>query len=294
MKGEQDVEKVIDIEDRIPSMRKKRRRRANMSFLLLVVIFVLVLLALLYFQSSLSDVSNISINETVLHESEEYKDQSGLYKGQSLWGFRAGDIEANIKNIPGVKDAKVKREFYNDVTIHVTEWEPIAYVENQTQYDLLLENGDRLETTDPDILSHAPILSGFTETDVTDRMIEQLQEMDGSVFELISELRYEGKDKIDVFMSDGYEVHAVILGFADKMSYYPDIIAQLPKEEKGVLDIEIGVYFKTYTDFYKEPDPVNAEEPEDGQDAHTDKGEPVEIEIDPDKEGESGQETEES
>ncbi|ARF15244.1 MULTISPECIES: cell division protein FtsQ/DivIB [Sporosarcina] len=284
------MEKVIDIEDRIPSMRKKRRRRANMSFLLLVVIFVLVLLALLYFQSSLSDVSKISINETVLQESEYYKGQSGLYKGQSLWGFRAKDIENNLEKIPGVKEAKVKRDFYNDVSINVTEWEPVAYIENQTQYDLLLENGDRLEATDPDILSHAPILSGFTEPDVTERMIKQLQKMDSTVFELLSELRYEGEDKIDVFMSDGYEVHALILGFADKMSYYPDIIAQLPKEEKGVLDIEIGVYFKTYTDFYKEPVPVDVKIPQPVEESNVTKGKPAEVEIN--KEEKSEQETE--
>ncbi|PIC58867.1 cell division protein DivIB [Sporosarcina sp. P12(2017)] len=284
------MEKVIDIEDRIPSMRKKRRRRANMSFLLLVVIFVLVLLALLYFQSSLSDVSKISINETVLQESEYYKGQSGLYKGQSLWGFRAKDIENNLEKIPGVKEAKVKRDFYNDVSINVTEWEPVAYIENQTQYDLLLENGDRLEATDPDILSHAPILSGFTEPDVTERMIKQLQKMDNTVFELLSELRYEGEDKIDVFMSDGYEVHALILGFADKMSYYPDIIAQLPKEEKGVLDIEIGVYFKTYTDFYKEPVPVDVKIPQPVEESNVTKGKPAEVEIN--KEEKSEQETE--
>ncbi|PIC68846.1 cell division protein DivIB [Sporosarcina sp. P21c] len=292
MKGEQDVEKIIDIEDRIPSMRKKRRRKANMSFLLLVVIFVLVLLALLYFQSSLSDVSNISINETVLHKSEEYKDQSGLYKGQSLWGFRAKDIEKNIKKIPGVKDATVSRDFYNDVSIHVTEWEPVAFIENQGQYNLLLENGDRLETTDPDILSHAPILSGFTDPEVTERMIGELQMMDSTVFELLSELRYQGEEKIDVFMSDGYEVHAVILGFADKMSYYPDIIAQLPKEEKGVLDIEIGVYFKTYTDFYKEPVPIDVEIPQPTEESATTKGKPVEVEMN--KEEKSEQNTEEN
>lgn len=286
------MKKVIDIEDRIPSMRKKRRRRANMSFLLVVIIFVLILLALLYFQSSLSDVSKIAINETALHDSEEYKDQSGLYRGQSIWGFRTKDIENNIKKIPGVKEAKVNREFYNDVSISVTEWEPVAYIENNTQYDVLLENGERLVTADPDILSHAPILSGFNEPDVTAKMIDELQEMDSSVFGLLSELRYEGQDKIDVFMSDGYEVHAVILGFADKMSYYPDIIAQLPKEEKGVLDIEIGVYFKTYTDFYAEPEPVDVELPEPGEEVEIEKDKPVEVEIN--EEGESEQQTEEN
>lgn len=285
------MDKVIDIEDRIPSMRKKRRRRANMSFLLVVIVFVLILLALLYFQSSLSDVSEISINETILHDSEEYKEQSGLSRGQSIWGFRVKDIEENIEKITGVKEAKVNRHFYKDVSIHITEWEPIAYIESDARYDVLLENGERLETTDPDILSHAPILSGFNEPDSIARMIDELQEMDSSVFGLLSEIRYGEQDKIDVFMSDGYEVHAVILGFSDKMSYYPDIIAQLPKEEKGVLDIEIGVYFKTYTDFYAEPEPVDAELTEPGEEIEIEKGTPIEVEIN--EEGESEQQTEE-
>ncbi|MDV6376797.1 FtsQ-type POTRA domain-containing protein [Sporosarcina sp. GW1-11] len=284
------MDKVIDIEDRIPSLRKKRKRKANKKFLLLVAIFLLVLLALLYFQSPLSDVQDISINNTTLNDSESYKNQSGLYTGQSFWGFRTRDIERNLMNITGVKEVSVSRKYWNDVSIEVTEWKPVAYIENKTQYDLLLENGERMETKDTEALLHAPILSRFTEPEAIERMIQQLQEMDNSVFELISELRYKGDDKIEAFMNDGYEVHAPILGFADKMSYYPDIIAQLPKEEKGILDMEIGVYFKTYTDYYKEPEQQPLEEAGPG-------GKPVElegkkIEIEMGQEGESEQESE--
>ncbi|WP_158232438.1 cell division protein FtsQ/DivIB [Sporosarcina sp. P13] len=284
------MDKVIDIEDRIPSLRKKRKRKANKKFLLLVAIFLLVLLALLYFQSPLSDVHDISINHTTLNDSESYKNQSGLYTGQSFWSFRTRDIEKNLLKITGVKEVSVSREYWNDVSIKVTEWKPVAYIENKTQFDLLLENGERMETKDPEALLHAPILSGFTESAVIERMIQQLQEMDNSVFQLISELRYKGDDKIEAFMNDGYEVHAAILSFADKMSYYPDIIAQLPKEEKGILDIEIGVYFKTYTDYYKEPEQQLLKE--DGP-----VGKPVEveerpIEIEVGQEGESEQESE--
>ncbi|AXH98624.1 cell division protein DivIB [Sporosarcina sp. PTS2304] len=278
------MEKVIDIEDRIPSLRKKRKRKANKKFLLLVAIFLLVLLALLYFQSPLSDVHKISVNDTTLNDREVYVERSGLYVGQSFWGFRTKDIEENILSITGVKEVSVRRDNWNDVSITVTEWQPVAYIENKVQYDLLLENGDRMETDDPEALLHAPILSGFSDPAIIERMIEQLQELDATVFTLISELHYKGQNKIEAFMNDGYEVHATIHGFADKMSYYPDIIAQLPKEEKGILDMEIGVYFKTFTDYYKEPEPDVLEEDKPV-------GKPVEIEG-ANIESESGQEGE--
>ncbi|WP_153731204.1 cell division protein FtsQ/DivIB [Sporosarcina obsidiansis] len=258
------MDKVIDIEERIPSMRKKRRRKTNKRFILLVALFLVVLLSLLYFQSPLSDVKDISINDTKLADGVFYKDQSGLFTGQSLWGFHTKDIEKKLLKIPSVKEVTVSRKFINHVTIKVTEWEPIAYIENKAQFDLLLVNGERIEVNDPDSLLHAPILSGFTEPDVIEQMIQQLQQMDNSVFELISEIHYTEEDKIKVFMNDGYEVHAAINSFAEKMSYYTEIIAQLPKEEKGVLDVEIGVFFKTYTDYYNElgQGEKNEQEPE--------------------------------
>lgn len=257
------MDKVIDIEERIPSMRKKRRRKTNKKFILLVALFLIVLFSLLYFQSSLSDVKQISINDdTELQEGKYYVGQSGLFIGQSLWGFKTSDIEQKLRRITGVKEASVSRAFINNVNIHLTEWKPVAYLENKEKFDLLLENGDEIATDNPDTLLHAPILSDFTERPVIEDMIEQLKEMDSSVFELVSEIHYTDEDTIKVYMNDGYEVHAAISSFAEKMQYYPEIIAQLPKEEKGVLDIEIGVFFKTFTDYYQELGQEEEHEPE--------------------------------
>lgn len=50
------MEKVIDIEDRIPTLKEKRRRRTNKKFSILLFLFVFTLLVLLYFQSSYSQV----------------------------------------------------------------------------------------------------------------------------------------------------------------------------------------------------------------------------------------------
>lgn len=256
------MDKVIDIEDRIPSMREKRRRRTNKKFLLLLTLFILVLLFLLYFQSPLSKVNDITINDTVLQEGKVYKDNSGLFKGQSLWGFKKSDIEKKLRKVPGVKDADVSREFLNNISVHITEWKPIAFIEDQNQFHMLLENGDLLEHVEPHAMTNAPILSGFDEKRALKLLIAQLQEMDSSVHEQLSQITYKSEDRIQVYMNDGNEVHAVLPTFAEKMTYYPDIAAQLPKNEKGVIDMEIGVYFKSYSDYYQglEAGAVNEQE----------------------------------
>ena len=57
-KGGAKMDKVIDIEERIPSMREKRRRKTNKKFLFMLTVFVVALLAILYFQSPLSKVED--------------------------------------------------------------------------------------------------------------------------------------------------------------------------------------------------------------------------------------------
>ena len=55
------MDKVIDIEERIPSMREKRRRKTNKKFLFMLTVFVVALLAILYFQSPLSKVERLPL-----------------------------------------------------------------------------------------------------------------------------------------------------------------------------------------------------------------------------------------
>ena len=54
------MDKVIDIEERIPSMREKRRRKTNKKFLFMLTVFVVALLAILYFQSPLSKINELA------------------------------------------------------------------------------------------------------------------------------------------------------------------------------------------------------------------------------------------
>ena len=51
---------------------------------------------------------------------------------------------------------------------------------------------------------------------------------------------------IIAFMNDGNEVHATLRTFAEKMQYYPALVKQLEPDQKGIIDMEVGTFFKSF------------------------------------------------
>lgn len=264
-----EMEKVIDIEERIPSMREKRRKKANFKFIFIIAIFLFALLVILYFQSSFSRINSIHVKGGTLHETTFYEEESGLSIDGSFWDFSTKGVKQELEKIDSVEEAKVSRKWINNVEIAITEWQTVAYVENAGRYNALLENGEVFseEIIVPE--NKAPILNGFTDEKIRDRMTKQLLKMDKNVYAVISEVIFTGsdidQDSITAFMDDGYEIHAAIPSFAEKMAYYEDIISQLTDHEKGVIDIEVGTFFTPFTKKYG-----NAEEEEEEEDDEID------------------------
>ena len=248
------MEKVIDIEERIPSMREKRRRRTNKKFLFVVMIFFIALLIILYFQSPLSRIKEITISGATLHDQEYYLLNSGLAKDKPLWGFRIQTVENSLSEIDVVKKSTVSRKWMNDIEINISEWGTIAYLEERGQYSLLMENGELFSTERVMPEADIPVLNGFDNPEVRKRMSTQLMNIDKSVYHIISEIIFTGTDgdleSLTVYMDDGYEVRAVISSFSESMDYYPDITAQLNGLEKGVIDMEVGTFFTPYSEVY--------------------------------------------
>lgn len=260
------MDKVIDIEERIPSLREKRRRKTNKKFLFMLTVFVVALLAILYFQSPLSKLETIKVSGAVLHDNAFYKEQSGLTVENSLWSFSTGDIEKSLEKIEGVQKASVSRKWFRNIEITVNEWKTVAYLEDGGQYSLLLESGETFPTGMLLPEAESPVLNNFKNPDTLKRITAQLLKMDATVYHLISEIIVTGDEKdsdsITVYMDDGFEVRAFISTFAEKMAYYPDITAQLNSYEKGVIDMEVGTFFTPFSKVYGltgEEDPIDEE-----------------------------------
>lgn len=249
-----EMEKVIDIEERIPSMREKRRRRTNRKFIVMIAIFLFALLLILYFQSPYSRIDKIHIKGAELHDKHYYEQTSGLVAGELLWGFSAAKVAQQLERIDEVESVSISRKWLRDVEITINEWTTLAYIEKEGSYQALLENGSVFSEEFVTPNSKVPILTNFTTASARERIIKQLNAMDGDAYTLLSEVVYTGTKEdpttITAYMDDGYEIHAVISTFAEKMVYYSDITAQLSEYEKGVIDFEVGTFFTPYSVLY--------------------------------------------
>lgn len=233
----------------------------------MLTVFVVALLAILYFQSPLSKIGEISVSGAVLHEPAFYEEQSGLTADNPLWSFRTEKIEETLAAVSGVEHVVVSRKWLRNIEIVISEWETVAYIEEAGQYSLLLENGETFPTGLLPLEVEAPILNNFGNEDSLKRISDQLLKMEADVYQLVSEIILEeiedDADSITVYMDDGFEVRAIISTFAEKMEFYPEITAQLKGYEKGIIDMEVGTFFVPFSKVYglveEEADPVDEE-----------------------------------
>src|SRR5690606_9286235 len=115
----------------------------------------------------------------------------------------------------------------------------------------ILENGTILSNNPTaEVPGNVPILSGFEEDHILEEMAKQLMELPSEIVNAISEIHYTPnkthKYQINLYMNDGFEVSASILTFADKIIHYPSFITELDPDTKGIIDLEVGSFFKSY------------------------------------------------
>lgn len=274
-KGVEMMEKVIDITERVPAMKKRRKRRTNFKFAFLTTIFLIIILLLLYFQSPYSDVQKIHMQGSILKDETYYIEQSGITLNESIWGFKIDDVEKAIAKNDWVKSVEVQRKFVNKINITIEEWHKVAYISRDGEFYPMLENGIVFNESSEMVPVDAPIFLKFEDESLRKKILKQLASLKPEVLSLISQINANSMESdpyaITLFMNDGYEVRAEVNTLAEKLNYYPSIVAQIENEdafEKGIIDIEVGSYYRPYSEEYaiKIPDEVEGIEGEEKDD----------------------------
>ncbi|CAH0311033.1 Cell division protein DivIB [Peribacillus frigoritolerans] len=89
-------------------------------------------------------------------------------------------------------------------------------------------------------------------------LLEELDKLPDEIQNAISEIHYAptktDEYHIVMFMNDGFEVSATSRTLYEKMIHYPSIVSQLDPNVKGVIDLEVGSYFKAYEDAEQKED----------------------------------------
>ncbi|MDX8044930.1 FtsQ-type POTRA domain-containing protein [Gracilibacillus sp. S3-1-1] len=244
--------RVVSIEDRIPKLKQERRKKANRKLIFYLLIFFVLVFIVIYLQSPMSYVKNITVNGLQFLPEEEIIEQSEIEEPVNFWRVKTKELEDNIMTHPQVKEAEVSKSFPNTIVMDVQELTHVAYVELDGKINPLLENGDVLhELKSSDIHGDVPILKGFKDNNYLHEIAEELGNLSPYISALISEAYWEPTEsnpyRITLYMTDGQEVESTIRNLAHHLDSYPSIASQLDNDQEGIIKIDqSGAVFTPY------------------------------------------------
>lgn len=242
--------KLVALEDRIPKLKQQRRRKANRRLISLLFLFFSLIAIVVYVKSPLSHVKNIIVKGNEEYSNNEILEKAGITKKNNIWQIKGQVIAAELERLQEIKKASVKILWPNSVIIQVKENKRMAYLKRDALFYPVLDNGTVLSNGQSNLPVNAPVLIDFNEGTVLSEMVIELKELPEEILNSISEIRYTpnktDKYHISSYMNDGFEVSATIRSYADKMSHYPSIISQLDFNKKGIIDLEVGLFFRAY------------------------------------------------
>ncbi|MEK3887059.1 cell division protein FtsQ/DivIB [Bacillus sp. FSL K6-3431] len=243
--------KVLSLEERIPKIKEHRKRKANRRLILLLSLFFLLIVSVVYFQSPLSHIKKIEISGNEKMSAKDILSVTGLTEGLNIWKVDKHFAKEKLMDLSEIKKVDISIAFPNILKIDLVENATIAYVENKQNFYPLLETGEVLKKGQRmNLVENAPILVNFESGAILETLAVELEQLPPEIVHVISEIRYDpnktDKYHIYLFMNDGNEVQASISSFSEKMVHYPSYISQLDPDIRGVLDLEVGSFFKAY------------------------------------------------
>jgi cell division protein FtsQ len=257
--------KVVSIEDRIPKLKEQRKKKANRRIIILLTLFFLLVISIVYFQSPLSKIREIHVTGNSYIPTNDIIEASNLTDKTVVFNLKKDDIKKRILTLPEVKNVDVSIKFPNDVSIQIEEYRQLGYIMQEGTLKPLLETGSVNHYLNGAMNPIGPVITNFGDKDILNVLVKQLKVMDEEIRNSISQIIYSPKDTdkfgIIAFMNDGFEVRGTLRTFAEKMSYYPAVVKQLPPDNKGIIDLEVGLFFKSYqSELNREADEEESEE----------------------------------
>lgn len=242
---------IVALEDRIPKLKEQRRKKANRRLIFLLFLFFSLIAIIVYLQSPLSHVKKIMVKGNEAISVSKIIQESGITERTNIWKVSNQKVSAKLLGIQEIKDANVKVKWPNTIIIQIKENQRIGYVKKDTEYYPVMENGVILNNDHFRSLPiSAPILYNFKEGAVLKEMLSELTKIPKAVLNSISEIHYTPTktDQLHIlmYMNDGFEVSATLSDFSEKMSNYPSIISQLDANKKGMIDLEVGSFYKAF------------------------------------------------
>lgn len=255
--------------------RKNKKEKWNkriLPFFLIFIFHLFFLIILAYFISPLSKVEMITVKGNQDVYDQLIIDESSIEIGDLVYKSKEkflDDEKKIVSNLTQISKSKLTLEELNQIVIEVEEFNTVAYIAKDESYRRVLENGQVLDEPYSISLGNQLILSEFEEGEPLNRMIDQLKKIEKPILNLISEIQLVKKRSnplfIEVYMNNGNRILSKIPDFSEKIPYYPQMVEAV-EGEKGVFDMEAGIYFVPFKDNKNKDAGVNEEKKEEIED----------------------------
>ncbi|UUZ96086.1 FtsQ-type POTRA domain-containing protein [Paenibacillus sp. P25] len=221
-------------EDRLPVIKKPSlRSRSSKKLLLFLFIFFITLLLVLFFQSSLSEITRVEIEGQQLVSENEIRQAAAVKPGDHFFSVSSGTIENQVKALRMIESVEVSKHFPGVIHIQVKEYPKVAYqIGENGQVEAPLADASVVPVTVQGVALDMPILSGWAPNDpLKAKLCKAMAGVSPSYFADISEIKPAPSeaypDKIKMYTRSLFEVQTTVTYLPDKIKHLSSYIASL-------------------------------------------------------------------
>lgn len=232
---------------------KPKPKTAKKIIWILLLLFA-ALLTILFFRSSVSQVTEIHFTGNTFNTNEQLTKQSGLHIGDQYFGVDPALVQERLMELGTIKTAEVVKSFPGEVNIVVTEHPTVAYeLSDSGELQAILSSGTSVPVTASGIAVEKPILTNWDANDPNKAQLSKvLAEIPGSLTSDISEIMpsptLSFPDRIKMYTRSKFEVITSVSLLRDKVEYLnqvteierPGVITMLEADSYVPFEEEVG------------------------------------------------------
>ena len=220
----------------------KKKKLKLIPFLIVLLILGGLFLGVYYFINT--KIKNIIVKNTTYLKDDYVLRLAGVIDYPEFYLLQSSKIEKKLEKSPYIKNAEVKRKFYNILVIEIEENKPL-YFYNSDKIIVFEDKNTVLKEEAVDLF-RVPRLMNYVPDDKYDRFIKGMSKVKQDVLGKISDIEYVpneyDKERFLLYMDDGNMVYVTLTKF-ENINYYNDVLSQL-EEHKGILYLDSGNHFE--------------------------------------------------
>lgn len=229
------------------------KRRGNRKLLLVLLLLFIILLSVLFFNSSISKISSITVQGQQYTPVAAIKEAAGIKVGDAFYGTLSSTIAGRIEELRAVEEATIVKRFPGEIEIKVQEFPPVAFeLSGKGELTAILSNGATVSVS-TDAVVDKPVLSGWRPDDpVKGQLCKELAGIDSKELADLSEIMpYPSNaypDRIKIYTRTGFEVITAVSLLKEKIA---SLGAVVQEQEPGRITMLLA---DTYVPFQPEPE----------------------------------------